>query len=204
MNISAQETVGEFLDQHGYSRLFRDHYLWPMCAAIWSAPSASIHAFPLRWFLQFFANHGMFSGRDAPAWRTINGGAQRYVQRLTASLSEPVRTHTPVDQVIRNDDHTVTVSTTDGEHDGYDRVGGMSRPQARAMIYAPCCRAVGSGRVFYRPNRAVIHTDASILPPQRAWACWNYHAGHTDPHQPVAQTQPITLALTARYQSPIT
>lgn len=30
------ETIGEYLDREGYSRAFRDNYLIPMTAAIWS------------------------------------------------------------------------------------------------------------------------------------------------------------------------
>jgi uncharacterized protein len=38
--------------------------------------------------------------------------------------------------------------------------------------------------VRYQPNRAVLHTDASVLPrSERAWAAWNYEAG-TDPEAP--------------------
>jgi predicted NAD/FAD-binding protein len=31
------------------------------------------------------------------------------------------------------------------------------------------------GAIHYQPNRAVLHTDTSVLPKrQAAWAAWNY------------------------------
>jgi predicted NAD/FAD-binding protein len=34
------------------------------------------------------------------------------------------------------------------------------------------------GAIRYQPNRAVLHTDASVLPTERkAWAAWNYERG---------------------------
>jgi predicted NAD/FAD-binding protein len=39
-------TIGEYLEREGYSRAFRDDYLLPMAAAVWSTP-------PDRLFLEF-------------------------------------------------------------------------------------------------------------------------------------------------------
>ncbi len=33
------------------------------------------------------------------------------------------------------------------------------------------------GAIRYQPNRAVLHTDTSVLPQRRAaWAAWNYES----------------------------
>ncbi|MEC9084776.1 MAG: FAD-dependent oxidoreductase, partial [Pseudomonadota bacterium] len=55
------ETLGEYLNRNGYSRYFRNYYIVPMGAAIWSAPEIVLEQFPIRFFLQFFNNHGMLS-----------------------------------------------------------------------------------------------------------------------------------------------
>ena len=40
-------SLGEYLEERGYSDAFRDWYLVPMAAAIWSSPSKDILDFPL-------------------------------------------------------------------------------------------------------------------------------------------------------------
>lgn len=35
-HVSQDETIGEYLDREGYSDAFRDDYLIPMTAAVWS------------------------------------------------------------------------------------------------------------------------------------------------------------------------
>ena len=53
-------------------------------------------------------------------------------------------------------------------------LGGSATPEEREIL----------GAIRYQPNRAVLHTDASVLPrSERAWAAWNYEAG-TDPEAP--------------------
>ena len=48
------ETIGEYLDRNGYSDAFRDDYLIPMTAAIWStSPGKCIDDFPLLTLIRF-------------------------------------------------------------------------------------------------------------------------------------------------------
>jgi predicted NAD/FAD-binding protein len=44
--------------------------------------------------------------------------------------------------------------------------------------------------INYAPNKAYLHTDASLMPQNtQAWAAWNYYTANTpDPHRPVAVT----------------
>lgn len=48
------ETIGEYLNRNGYSDAFRDDYLIPMTAAIWStSPGKCIDDFPLLTLVRF-------------------------------------------------------------------------------------------------------------------------------------------------------
>ncbi len=38
----ASMTLGQYLSQKGYSAGFRDYYVAPMCAAVWSVPNAQV------------------------------------------------------------------------------------------------------------------------------------------------------------------
>lgn len=98
-SIEANEiTIGEYLDKNGYSDGFRDDYLIPMCAAIWSTPpSTCAQTFTARSLLRFFHNHHLLQIIGKPDWLTIKGGSIEYVKRITNALppgalrlSEPV------------------------------------------------------------------------------------------------------------------
>ena len=75
-------TLGEFLDASGYSAPFRDWYLVPMAAAIWSSPERDVLDFPLPTFIRFCHHHGLLQIFDRPQWRTVAGGARTYVERI--------------------------------------------------------------------------------------------------------------------------
>lgn len=52
--VSEGETIGEYLDQHGYSDAFRDGYLIPITASVWStSPNKCLHEFPTLTLIRF-------------------------------------------------------------------------------------------------------------------------------------------------------
>ena len=55
----AAGTVSAFLRSGNYSEEFRDWYLMPMAAAIWSCPTRAMMDFPFASFVRFFRNHGL-------------------------------------------------------------------------------------------------------------------------------------------------
>ena len=92
----AGPSLGEFLDEGGYSRVFVDRLLVPQASAVWSADPASMWEFPASLLAEFFANHGMFGFTGRPAWRAVTGGSARYVERLTRDFAHSLRLSTPV------------------------------------------------------------------------------------------------------------
>jgi len=49
-----EETIGEYLDREGYSGVFRDNYLMPMAAAVWSTrPDKLALDFPAETLIRF-------------------------------------------------------------------------------------------------------------------------------------------------------
>ncbi len=41
-------SLGQYLEQQGYSQGFRDNYVLPMCAAIWSVPNKQVRSWGSR------------------------------------------------------------------------------------------------------------------------------------------------------------
>ena len=88
-------TLGQLLNTGHYSKEFRDWYLYPMGAAIWSSPLESMNDFPAETFLQFCMNHGLLQVLDRPQWKTIKNGSREYVNAMLRALPD-VRLSTPV------------------------------------------------------------------------------------------------------------
>ncbi|KXS47717.1 MAG: amine oxidase, partial [Marinobacter sp. T13-3] len=187
-NIPDGQTLGEYLDRHGYSRYFRNYYIVPMGAAIWSAPEIVLEQFPIRFFLQFFNNHGMLSVDDRPTWRVISGGSATYVNRMMDRLGECTHLNSPVSSIQRDEDG-VTI-TSNGQQHRFDQVIlGCHSDQALAMLSdaTPEEREI-LGAIAYQKNDVVLHTDASVLPSnRRAWAAWNYRI-------PGSNSEPVSVS----------
>jgi predicted NAD/FAD-binding protein len=170
-------TLGDYLDERGFGPELRGLYLLPMAACIWSTPSVRINRFPLQTFIDFCHNHGLLALTDRPQWRTVRGGGREYVRRLVRDLPD-VRCGTPVRRV-RRDDTGVDVQTDAGSERFDQVVLATHSDQSLAMLEHPGSEERAALRAIpYLPNRAVLHTDASLLPSRRrAWAAWNFHSG---------------------------
>jgi uncharacterized protein len=170
-------TLGDYLQSEGYGKAFRDHYIIPMGAAIWSAAPDDMLRFPARFFIRFFKNHGMLSVGQRPTWRVIEGGSSRYIPPLTAAFADRIRLKAKVMGVSRSDD-AVSVTLADGTTESFDHVIlACHSDEAFAMLQDPTDEEIAVlGGMRYQVNETLLHTDASILPRRRlAWAAWNYH-----------------------------
>jgi predicted NAD/FAD-binding protein len=183
------DTLGEFLDRGAYSRPFRDWYLLPMAAAIWSCPAGQMGAYPAAPFLRFCFNHGLLQLNDRPKWRTVIGGGREYVKRLVADLPD-VRLSTPVLQVVRGPAGAQVTSSAGVEHFDHVVIGCHSDQALRLLADADVDERRILGAVRYQPNEIVLHTDTGLLPRARdAWAAWNYASGAGD-----AGTRPVSVS----------
>jgi uncharacterized protein len=178
--LAIARPIGDFLDAERFSRAFRDWYLLPMIACIWSCPTEQMLRFPMATLVRFCHNHGLLQIAGRPPWRTVRGGAYGYVGRMLASIAD-ARLKTPVRRVRRLAGGGVELATDFGS-ERFDRlVLACHSDQALALLADPTTAERDVlGAIRYHPNRAVLHTDTAVLPRRRkAWAAWNYErAGH--------------------------
>jgi predicted NAD/FAD-binding protein len=179
LDAAMRQPIGDFLAEHRFSPAFRDGYFLPMIGCIWSCPTDQMLRFPVGTMIRFCHNHGLIQVADRPQWRTVRGGARNYVQRMLRGVAD-ARLRSPVRRVRRlppgDAAGGVWIDTDRGSERFDDVVLACHSDQALALLAAPTMqerRVLGAIR--YHRNRAVLHTDATLMPRrQRAWAAWNY------------------------------
>lgn len=168
-------SLGAYFRLRGFAPRLLSDYLAPMGAAIWSAPADRILDFPAENFVAFFSNHRLLQ-YDRPVWRSIKGGSQVYVDKLTASFRDRVRFGCAVTSIARTA-HGVVVKDSFGRSDSYDHVVIASHSdQALAMLSdADDAERGVLGDIRYAPNTVYLHRDPRLMPRRkRAWASWNF------------------------------
>ena len=175
--------LADYVRSRGFSDHFLRLYVVPMTAAIWSMPPSGAAAMPARFVLRFFDNHGLL-GLRRHSWRTVTGGARRYVEAIIERFQGPVHVGVPVREVRRDPD-AVRLETPLGRADFDAVVLATHGDQAlRLLGDADALEREVLGVFRTTPNRATLHHDASLLPDSRAtWASWNVR--NAVEHQPV-------------------
>lgn len=187
-------TIGALLAELRLGRRLRDHYLYPICGAIWSTPSADVEAFPAEALLRFLRNHALMSAGGQHQWWTVSGGSAAYVSRLSAALVRrgvDLRLRSPVEAVSRGGE-TVLLRAGACEPEAYDQVVFACHPdQALAILSdpAPEERAALSA-IRFQPNRMTLHRDPRVMPRRRrCWSSWVYRTEPgAAPNRPVGVT----------------
>ncbi|KAK0504455.1 FAD/NAD(P)-binding domain-containing protein [Armillaria luteobubalina] len=176
-------SIGEYLERGAYSDTFRDNYLIPMTAAIWSTPPNTCALdFPARTLIQFMHNHFLLQLTGKPSWLIFKDGSQAYIKMILSKLTSS-RLHlcTPVKSVKNaSSDRRVVLTTADGREEVYDHVimtchsdtalsilkeGGDIQPEEEKIL-----------SIFkWNKNESVLHSDTRLLPKSYlAKSCWNY------------------------------
>lgn len=172
------DSVGVFLDRHGFKTFFRHHYLYPMAGSIWSGSFGEISEFPAQILFEFLHKNHLLEIRNKPTWHTIVGGSREYVRRMVNDIERAggvIKTHTSIDG-IRRAEGGFFVQTHESE-DMFDY--GIMATHAD-VSYALVkdldpLEAKILGSFEYGVNHIVIHSDPSNMPRRTAaWASWNF------------------------------
>jgi predicted NAD/FAD-binding protein len=207
-------TVGGLIETMRLGDWFRDFYLLPLSGAIWSSPCAAILDFPADAMIRFFDNHALLQASGQHQWYTVDGGSQQYVSRLSAALDRAgVTVHQGASVTgVRRGPTGVQVRAAGGDWQDYDEVvmATHSDDTLRLLGDATAAEKAALGAIRYQPNRAVLHSDASLMPRRKgAWASWVYTEARdkADPRidltywmnslQPIPKDDPLFVTLNA-------
>ncbi|MEO0680335.1 MAG: FAD-dependent oxidoreductase [Pseudomonadota bacterium] len=170
-------SLGEWLKSRGYSKDFRDRFVLPMGGAIWSTSTREMLEFPAENFVAFFENHDLMTGLDpAQRWRTVTGGSREYVARVVRALGPRAVLGVGAEQV-RRVPGGVLVRFDDGSEGRFDQaiLATHSDVALRLMDDADAQERSLLARMPYSKNRAVLHSDAALMPRRRkVWSSWNF------------------------------
>lgn len=168
------KTLGEYLKPFGET--FKENYIMPMGAAIWSTPRQKVDNFPARTFLQFFKNHGLLGVNTQHQWYTVSNGSVNYVTKVAEHISGQIVLEAKIQEVKRFDDD-VELHFEDGSVKHYDKVVfALHAPDAlKLMRDASETEKEVLGAFGYKPNEATLHhDDKALYPNQKVYAAWNY------------------------------
>ncbi|EWH09401.1 hypothetical protein DS2_12734 [Catenovulum agarivorans DS-2] len=178
-DLPLDHTLGQFLQENQFSDYFKQNYILPMGAAIWSTSLVKMEAFPLRFFVQFFYNHGLLNIQDRPQWYVVPGGSYKYIQPLIQGFKDNIQLNADIKEVERSD-VAVTIRFNSGAVEIFDEVVfACHSDQALALLADPTdAEQQILSDIPYSANQVVLHTDTSLLPKRKlAWASWNYQIG---------------------------
>ena len=169
-------TLGDYLVKNKLSKSFINFHLIPMVSAIWSMPPYEASKMPLKFFLKFFQNHGLFKLKNRPQWYTVTKRSRTYVAKVLSSISGEYYKNYNVNRLIRRSNGIDLYYGDKSEFFSYDKVVLASHAdQALSIIDEPTKDEQEILSKFkYRENIAVIHTDESIMPNNKdIWSSWN-------------------------------
>ncbi len=176
--------LGEYLADRGFGAAFRDHFLMPITAAVWSTAPGRTLEYPVDYLLRFLDNHGLIGVGRALPWRTVTGGSKAYVETLVATLpAGTVRSGDAVTEVVRHD-ADATVRTRSGTHDRFDAVVMATHADTTLALLgdADPAERTALGGFEYNRNEVVLHTDPGVMPKRPgAWASWNVDQAACNP-----------------------
>ncbi|HAR65516.1 MAG TPA: FAD-dependent oxidoreductase [Lentisphaeria bacterium] len=175
-----KESMLNFVGHLRLGKAFREWYLVPIMAAIWSTEPARTLSFPALFILRFLRNHGMTQVKGRPQWHVLRGGSSQYLAPISASFRDRIHLHTPVDGISRTSRGAELYSG--GRKIGFfDAVVIATHSDTALKLLgdqATSAEREVLGAIPYQQNDVVLHNDTSILPrSRRAWAAWNYRVG---------------------------
>ena len=167
-------TLGDYLKSSKLSKYFIEYHIIPMVAAIWSMPFQKAKEMPLKLFLNFFTNHGLFKLKNRPQWFTVSNRSRTYVKKVLEKISGEVFKNYKVSKILRSENNVRIL--IGNEYLDYDHVILASHAdQSLELLDDPSLEESEILKKFtYVSNEAYLHSDENLMPIRKsAWSSWN-------------------------------
>ena len=169
-------SLGEYLANEKYSEYFINYHLIPMVSAIWSMPPYDAKKMPIKFFMKFFQNHGLFNLSKRPQWYTVKNRSRQYVNKVIEKISGEHFKNYKIEKIKRISNFVRIFYGSENEYFDYDKVIiATHADEAKKMIEDKSeeeAKILGSFQ--YKKNLAIIHSDEVVMPQKRFnWSAWN-------------------------------
>ena len=169
-------SLGEYLANEKHSEYFINYHLIPMVSAIWSMPPYDAKKMPIKFFMKFFQNHGLFNLRKRPQWYTVKNRSRQYVNKVIEKISGEHFKNYKIEKIKRISNFVRIFYGSENEYFDYDKVIiATHADEAKQMIEDKSeeeSKILGSFQ--YKKNLAIIHSDEVVMPQKRFnWSAWN-------------------------------
>ena len=171
---TSNATLGDYLKSSKLSKYFIEYHIIPMVAAIWSMPFQKAKEMPLKLFLNFFTNHGLFKLKNRPQWYTVSNRSRTYVKKVLEKISGEVFKNYKVSKILRSENNVRIL--IGNEYLDYDHVILASHAdQSLELLDDPSLEESEILKKFtYVSNEAYLHRDENLMPIRKsAWSSWN-------------------------------
>ena len=171
---TSNATLGDYLKSSKLSKYFIEYHIIPMVAAIWSMPFQKAKEMPLKLFLNFFTNHGLFKLKNRPQWFTVSNRSRTYVKKVLENISGEVFKNYKVSKILRSENNVRIL--IGNEYQDYDHVILASHAdQSLELLDEPSLEESETLKKFnYVSNEAYLHRDENLMPIRKsAWSSWN-------------------------------
>ena len=175
-NLDTKETLGNYLKKQNLSKFFIDYHLIPMVSAIWSMPPQESSTMPLKFFLNFFQNHGLFKLKNRPQWYTVKNRSRTYVNKILSKISGEYYKNYKINKIKREANSIKIYYGDHSEFFDYEKIVlAIHADDALSLIDNPL---KGENEILsnfnYKKNIAILHTDENVMPKnKKIWSSWN-------------------------------
>ena len=170
------KTLGDYLNKEKLSKEFIDYHIIPMVAAIWSMPPYEASQMPLKVFLKFFQNHGLFKLKNRPKWYTVSNRSRTYVDKVLNKISGEHYKNYKINLIKRYKENIEIFYGEKNEFFTYDKVViATHADEALSILENPSEDEKKLLSNFkYKRNLAIIHTDKKQMTKnKKSWSAWN-------------------------------
>ena len=173
-NVDSNGSIEDWLREKKFSQFFKNNYVYPMSASIWSSSQESISRFPMKSFSRFFNNHGLLDLIKRPQWFSVLGGSSSYIEKIiNRSRINDIFKNANVS--INRDKEKVFVQNNNKtcQYDAVIFACHANQIQEMLVDMSPEEEKILS-MFEYTSNNVFLHFDSSLMPNERSlWSSWN-------------------------------